>query len=477
MTVSQMRFDCGNDLPIINELRAPSGFSIGENSFDERFTSVLRCKLDLDNNISLQEEQAVIMPFIKDFHQRHKTQLSDDKSDESYPCYVPDGNMKFSLTRKEMDHIMMPPIKEICQRINQYLAGIKIDCVVLSGGNSELAPLREALKMMLEANGILKRDGKIIHKPAYSSNAVVRGLHFWVNNPRLVRSRYPRMSLARVAKHELTELDNRFDVPAKDSQLQWFYDSANRIMTEGVCVPEGIQTVDIYFDIDANETTPDILPIDLCIPNTDAVTYDSGMRKWNFASHCTTVATVDLQPIVADIMIGNLKKAAGKRRRFWLHLGFEVGIEVIVEVFWCSDGLRCSAETSDHSKKCHVGIPDRPLLQEFRAPVQKRQSSDGTINNDTLGSYLDEVQRGNEMKKMENEKRKEEIEKKKRDSEILLRHNSSYMDQLYSNSTNFGDPSPLGYTTMIGSNGAKRWKSSTEDIFTVDPKKTYNCNH
>jgi hypothetical protein len=52
--------------------------------------------------------------------------------------------------------------------------------------------------------------------------------------------------------------------------------------------------IEIYYDIDANRTTLDLSSIDIYIPNTSVPTYQCGIRKWNFASQCTTVATLHL---------------------------------------------------------------------------------------------------------------------------------------------------------------------------------------
>ncbi|PQE25011.1 hypothetical protein CJF32_00009559 [Rutstroemia sp. NJR-2017a WRK4] len=100
---------------------------------------------------------------------------------------------------------------------------------------------------------------------------------------------------------------------------------------KGVCISGGVQIIDIYYDVDTNRTTLDLSPIDIYTPNTD-------------------------------------ESIEGKYR-VWIQLGFKVGMEIIVEVFWRYDGYKCTAETSEFSVNCQVKIPDILLLNEFRSPV------------------------------------------------------------------------------------------------------------
>lgn len=135
-----------------------------------------------------------------------------------------------------------------------------------------------------------------------------------------------------------------------------------------------------------------LLPIDICIPNEDAETYTSGNRLWNFASECRTIGALHLESIITNIDVGALRKVATKSlRRLWLRIGVKVDIDINVVVSWRPDGRKliedtefCSTELTLES----VNLSDQRLVDEFRAPIQQRESSNSNIANDTLPSYL-----------------------------------------------------------------------------------------
>ncbi|PQE03466.1 hypothetical protein CJF30_00010863 [Rutstroemia sp. NJR-2017a BBW] len=425
VTVSELHFSRDSrSLEAIDELKESLGIAVGGNLFDERFGRVLRAKLDKD--MSLEEEHKTWPLFENHFREISKPRWSTENCDEArknfeeeYPYSIPNSTNRFVLTEEDMDHIMKPPIAEICRRIADHLSGIKLDVVVLSGGTSEVVHLRDSLEKMLKSTGVLKSDRNIVYNPSHSTNAVVKGLFFLSRNRDLFQNRYARMSLAYVVRHERIELSDKQNIPGEDSQQEGFYDSADRIMTKGVCVTGGVQMIEIYYDIDANRTTLDLYPIDIRTPNASVPTYQSGIRKWNFASQCTTVATLDLQPILKGINIEKLEESAEGKRRLWVQLGFEVGMEIIVEVFWRHDGHKCTAEMSEFSANCKVKIPDTPLLNEFRSPIQQRQTSASIIKSDTLDDHLENLRSISKERKAEIEKHEMErkAEMKRSDTE------------------------------------------------------------
>jgi hypothetical protein len=69
-------------------------------------------------------------------------------------------------------------------------------------------------------------------------NAVIHGLHYWINHPHLVKGRYARVTLSRVVRRHRKELVGlKITVPDKDAEEAGFYDCAERIITE-VNAPE-----------------------------------------------------------------------------------------------------------------------------------------------------------------------------------------------------------------------------------------------
>ncbi|CAG8981308.1 hypothetical protein HYALB_00005108 [Hymenoscyphus albidus] len=74
VTTSEICFKIDGSAPTINELRAPLGFTIGGDLFDDRFIEVLRAKLGIQ--LSTEAEKAIFEPFTDYFHKRSKPQWS-----------------------------------------------------------------------------------------------------------------------------------------------------------------------------------------------------------------------------------------------------------------------------------------------------------------------------------------------------------------------------------------------------------------
>ncbi|PQE26678.1 hypothetical protein CJF30_00011113 [Rutstroemia sp. NJR-2017a BBW] len=309
---------------------------------------------------------------VNHFRNISKVNWSPEEDDEEYPYQIGDGREKFVLKEEDMNHIMNPPIDEISRRIIAHLSNVKLDVVLLSGGTSELLPLRKSLEEMLKAEKVLTRDATIIHNPSYSTlvsrpnkkrNAVVHGLHVWITHQDLIKTKYAHVTLSR-----------------------------------GTRVHGGVERIDIYYAIDPNKTDTnslilDLLPIDICTPTPDAPTYRSGTRVWNFASHCTTLATLDLNTILTGVNIKDLEESVAGKRRLWVQLGFKVAMDIIVEVLWRHDGLKCtSSNNMEFTKECRIRIPDTVLMDEFRSPVQQGRTFDSTIRFDTLDDHLRRIE-------------------------------------------------------------------------------------
>ncbi|PVH67614.1 hypothetical protein DL98DRAFT_639763 [Cadophora sp. DSE1049] len=270
VTTSEVCFNVDCTPPTITERRAPLGFAIGGDLFDIRFIDVLRAKLCID--LPLEEEQTLFEPFVDHFHRRSKPRWPTTFEEEEYPFHVPGGKEGFVLTA----------------------SGIE--------------------------KNIVSADEQVIHLAGQSSNAAIHGLHYWTSHPQLVRGRYARVTLARVVKCPRRELARlRIEVPAQDAKEPYFFDCAERIMTEGDLVPDGTRTVDVYYDIDADADAEkfDVRPIAFCIPNEGSQDYTSGPCVWNFASECRLVGMLDIMPTLAGIDVAALRRGPvkGKRRQ------------------------------------------------------------------------------------------------------------------------------------------------------------------
>jgi hypothetical protein len=162
---------------------------------------------------------------------------------------------------------------------------------------------------------------------------------------------------------------------------------------QSVLVPDGIQTVDIYYDIDADAEKFDVLPITFCVPNEGSQEYTSGTCIWNFASDCRLVGVLDLVPTMATLNVAALRRLKGKRR-CWLRVGVEVGVDIAIIVSWGPDGRRVKDDVGLCSARLtlkNLGLPTGALVNEFRTPVQQRQSSDSSISDDSLPDHLEGV--------------------------------------------------------------------------------------
>ncbi|PQE13421.1 hypothetical protein CJF32_00011240 [Rutstroemia sp. NJR-2017a WRK4] len=385
VTTSEICFKCDGTPPTISELKAPFGFPIGGDIFDERFVDVLRTKLEID--ITPDKEEKHIKSFVQRFHTASKPQWPTHFEDDEYPFRVSKGQNPFELSVEDMEHIMEPPTEEIRQRICKYLSKLGLlDLVVISGGNSEMPSMIPSMRAILTEKRIVNREENVIHLAGHTSNAVVHGLHYWVNHSQLVKARYARTTLAFVVRRPLKELGG-VDIP-KDARSGSFYNGVTRMITEGELVPHGIKFVDIFFDIRANSTKLDLLPIDICVPESNN----------SFYTHkCKTIGEIDLSPMITDVKISQLKVVPKKHwRRLWLRLGIEVGIDINITIFWTANGLPVTEDRNPYSATLtleNLKLPNQTLSVGFRAPRQQRERSGSSITNDTLPSYLDQLKR------------------------------------------------------------------------------------
>lgn len=112
----------------------------------------------------------------------------------------------------------------------------------------------------------------------------------------------------------------------------------------------------MYYDIDVGEKTFNVRPIAICVPNKDSTQHTFVTRVWNFASECKSVGAVDLRPTLANINIAALKIAPAKgKRRCWLRLGVEVGLDITFIVSWRSDGRKVNDISSVCISKLVIG--------------------------------------------------------------------------------------------------------------------------
>jgi hypothetical protein len=108
------------------------------------------------------------------------------------------------------------------------------------------------------------------------------------------------------------------------------------------------------------------------------------------------VGTIDLEPILENTNIAALRKGPviGKRR-LWLRFGVKVDMDITVVVSWRPNGRKVSNKTDICSATLildSLDLPNEPLLNDFRAPIQQRETSDSSISNDTLLAYLKKLE-------------------------------------------------------------------------------------
>lgn len=140
----------------------------------------------------------------------------------------------------------------------------------------------------------------------------------------------------------------------------------------------------------------------ICVPNKGSEQHSSTTRVWNFASECRAVGSISLDSTLVSINIAALRRGPVKgKRRCWLRLGVEVGLDITFTVSWRPNGhkvqddidLCCSKLTLES-----LNLPNDGLVNEFRAPVQKRESSNSNISNDTLPGHLEQLRAAAEDK-------------------------------------------------------------------------------
>ena len=154
----------------------------------------------------------------------------------------------------------------------------------------------------------------------------------------------------------------------------------------------------MYYDLQATAKAFDVQPIIFCVPSENSRTYTSGTRVWNFASECRPVGVIDLVPTLADINVADLKVILRKgKRRCWLRLGVNIGVDVTVTVSWKYNGQRFKDKDDEEGSFSamlalkNLDLPDKTLVNEFRAPIEQQHSSDHTILDDTLPPYLEKL--------------------------------------------------------------------------------------
>lgn len=164
---------------------------------------------------------------------------------------------------------------------------------------------------------------------------------------------------------------------------------------QGDLVPDGTRTVDVYYDIDADAEKFDVRPIVFCIPNEGSQEYTSGPCVWNFASECRLVGMLDIVPTLAGIDVAALRRGPVKgKRRCWLRLGAQVGMDITIKVAWRSDGRKPKTEIGLCSSTLtlnNLELPNESLVNEFRTPIQQRESYNSSISTDTLPGHLERL--------------------------------------------------------------------------------------
>ena len=102
-------------------------------------------------------------------------------------------------------------------------------------------------------------------------------------------------------------------------------------------LPDGAQTDDICYDINANVKKFDVRSIAFCVPNIGSQEYASGPCIRNFASDCMQIGAIELMPTLANLIVVALQRVKGKRRghgkrRCWIRLAVQVGMDVTIKV-------------------------------------------------------------------------------------------------------------------------------------------------
>ena len=160
-------------------------------------------------------------------------------------------------------------------------------------------------------------------------------------------------------------------------------------------VPDGTRTVDVYYDIDADAEKFDVRPIIFCIPNEGSQEYISGRCVWNFASECRLVGMLDIMPTLAGIDVAALRRSPVKgKRRCWLRLGVQVGMDITIRVAWRPDGRKAKDDKGLCSSTLtlnNLELPNEGLVNEFRTPIQQRESCDSSISTDTLPDHRERL--------------------------------------------------------------------------------------
>jgi len=151
----------------------------------------------------------------------------------------------------------------------------------------------------------------------------------------------------------------------------------------------------VYYDIDADAEKCDLRPIAFCIPNQGSQEYTSGRCVWNFASECRLVGMLDIMPTLAGVDVAALRRGPVKgKRRCWLRLGVEVGMDITIKVSWRSDGRKPQDEKGLCSSTLtlnNLELPNESLWNEFRTPIQQRESCNSSISTDTLPGHLERL--------------------------------------------------------------------------------------
>jgi hypothetical protein len=98
------------------------------------------------------------------------------------------------------------------------------------------------------------------------------------------------------------------------------------------------------------------------------------MFTWNFASECRRIGTIDLEPTSAEIDISRPRKVATEdKRRLWVRLDIEVGIDITISVFWKPNGNRVKKGDTDRCSATmtleNPALSRQTLINEFHVPV------------------------------------------------------------------------------------------------------------